>query len=317
MFSENGIQIAGKQIYKKPDSTDVSILEIVKNKGRVSYEDIALELSIDKSTVSRRVKKLIQEGLVISIKEGRKSILIWVGGTPAMEDAIQKSIVNQIPAAILAEYYDTLVLKPFSIFSLLFEDHYWEIISNLKPGFNDVEIGQWIGKSISLDSIRRVLVICNSHNIISLKNLRDPSISDFSMIFEPIYQINTINQEMLDRLIIIRGLASAMVNKNQFGNPTEVSHFFDPILEIVESSFETLKNEVNSINNLNDQEILRKILINYDFARDMDRIFRGTNWRNKIKDSNIVKINTKNERLGINPKKSSEFKKKILKEIIS
>jgi predicted transcriptional regulator len=315
MKKDDKLVAVSKILTKKISDKDKSFLQIIQEKKEISYEDLADELGIHPSNVGRRATKLIKEGLIIKTKDGKKNSLLWIGGIPALEADIKKASINHIPASVLAEYYDTMILQPFSIFSLLFENSYWEIFSNLKPGLNEVELSQRVGKALSLDSIRRILVTCSAHNIITLKNIREPAFNEISKMFEPLYRIDSVNEEYLNQLILIRGLASAVVCRIEGTRPDNFNHIYDSVLEINERLFYQLMEKIESSDNINDQDILKKLIFNYDFALDMERISRDNHWKNKIKNSQITHLDAKSNHIFVDHSTNEKWKNEMIRSL--
>jgi DNA-binding Lrp family transcriptional regulator len=302
---------------KHLDSIDAGIMKILVEKKEASYQDLANELNIkSKTTIGRRVKKLQNEGLVYVYKKDKNvNFVKWIGGVPAIESELIRATNNHVRASLLAEYYDQMVTNAYSLFSLLFEDNYWEIIMNLKEGLDDVELSQRIGDATNLDSIRRILVTCNHHNLIVIKTIRDPSGNDPITIFEPLYRIEKLNREYLEYFVIIRGLASAMIAKMDNKMPIGYDHLYGGILKLIVPMFLTLKNKTASNFNVSDSKILEKMLSNYDFAPDLDRIYKQENWRMLLKGSNSVKIDEKTDNLMIRESLSEKYKNAMIERV--
>ena len=294
---------------KKISATDRKIVDYIQQNNQAFLSEIAETLSISKSTVSRRASNLQKEGLIIKVKENNQMKLVWVGGVPALESELQKATTSHIKASILAENYDSLIVDPFALFSLLFEDSCWEIIMTLKEGLNDVEISQRIGSAINLDTIRRVIVTGDAHNLIKISNIREPVGNDFVKLFEPLYKIENVNREYRDFLIMIRGLASAMSFKMDGKTSPEHFHLYEILLDAIIPLFSTLKDKSTSNQNENDNEILKNVIINYDFAPDMDRIHKQENWRKKLKNSENVVLDTKTDHLLVTKQFADDYKR--------
>jgi len=294
---------------KKISSTDKKIVEYIQQNNQALLSEIAEALSISKSTVSRRASNLQKEGLIIKVKENNQTKCLWIGGVPALESELQKATTSHIKASILAENYDSLIIDPFALFSLLFEDNCWEIIMNLKEGLNDVEISQRIGSAIPLDTIRRVIVTGDAHNLIKISNIREPAGNDLVKLFEPLYKIENVNREYRDFLIMIRGLASAMSFKMDGKTSPEHFHLYEILLDSIIPLFSTLKDKSTSNQNENDNEILKNVIINYDFAPDMDRIHKHENWRKTLKNCKNVVLDTKTDHLQVTKKFADDYKR--------
>lgn len=308
------IQMAKIQSKKlSPDEEKLVDFLIEKKETGASYSEISSLLSMPKNSIMRRVNKLQKEGLVVKSKSNNQTIVRWIGGIEAIENELNQANTSYVNASILAENYDLLVIDPFSVFSLIFENNYWEIISNLQEGLNDVELSQKVGKSISQDSIRRILVICDAHNIIKISNIREHAGNDIVKLFEPLYKIETVNKEFKECLILIRGLSSAMSYRMEGNTSSNNCHLYDPILESVFPMFLSLQDKVNSNDNVDEREILNKVIDNYDFAPDMDRIHRHENWRKKLKNCENVKLDEKTDHILISKTLCARYKDAIKK----
>lgn len=69
-----------------------------------------------------------------------------------------------------------------------------------------------------------------------------------------------------------------------------------------------MKDDISSTGSESDKELLRKMLINYDFAPDLDRIYEpNINWRMWVKESNKIKIDDRTDRLIIKESLSDEL----------
>lgn len=287
-----------------------TILHENKELNRKELEELS---GLSDSTITRCVTTLIQEGLVVETnkKRDKRKLLRWVGGVPAQEYELEKATERHIQASFLAEYYDSLIVNPFSIFSVLFEDNCWEIIMNLQEGLNDVELSQKIGNSIPLDSVRRVIVIADAHNIIQLSRIRESSGNDIVKLFEPLYKIIKVNNEFKDYLILIRGLASAMSFKIERKSSAEYSHVYDPILEIIFPKFVAFRDKVSSGSNLEENEILKDVVNNYDFAPDMSRYHKNENWKKRLKGSKNLVVDEKTDHILITKTLKENYKNSI------
>ncbi len=263
--------------------------------------------------ITKCVTALIQEGLVVETnkKRDKRKLLRWVGGVPAQEYELEKANETHIQASFLAEYYDSLITSPFSIFSILFEDNCWEVITNLQEGLNDVELSQNIGNSIPLDSVRRVLVIADAHNIIQLTRIREPFGNNIVKLFEPLYKISKVNNEFKDYLILIRGLASAMSFKIERKISPDYSHVYDPLLEIIFPKYLTLRDKVTSGSNHEENEILKNVINNYDFAPDMNRYCKNENWKKRLKGSKNIVVDGKTNHVLITKTLKESYKNAI------
>jgi len=161
---------------------------------------------------------------------------------------------------------------------------------NLAEGLTDLELGQRIGAAIPLDSVRRVLVICDAHNLIKLNRIRDPAVDDSIKLFEPLYRIEFVNKEFLNYMIIIRGLASSMQYIMENKKAPGLTHPFGPLLDLNIEWFTSFKEFAVSKTNIEEQKLLLDLLSNYDYSEDLDRIYRHGNWRAGIQPSNKINI---------------------------
>lgn len=295
-------------------STEEKVASILQERKEATRKELEELSGLSDSTITRSVKALIKEGLTVETnkKRNKSKILRWVGGIPALESELMGATSKHIAASILAENYDLMILNPFSIFELLFENNYWEIMMNLKEGLTDDELKTYLGNSINLDSIRRVLVTCDAHNIIKLNRLREPAINDIVKLYEPLYRIEKINKEYIEYLTIIRGLASAMSLRIEGKTNKEYSHLFDPLLEMIVPMFFSLKDKATSNTNESDNEILKNVILNYDSAPDMDRLYRPANWRKLLTQTNNIAIDEKSDIIMIRKGLSEDYKKAIL-----
>jgi DNA-binding Lrp family transcriptional regulator len=299
------------------DELDEKILNILIKDKKASYKELADALNIkSKTTIGRRAKRLQNEGLVLIYKNGIHNYVKWIGGTPAIESELARATNEHVRASLLAEYYDSMVTNAFSLFSILFEDHYWEILMNLNVGLTDVEIGQRIGDAMSLDSIRRVLVTCDAHDLIKLNTIREPSLSDPIKIFEPLYRIEHVNKEYLEYFIVIRGLASAAISRMNDEIPDSYDHLYGGLLDAVVVMYVSLKDKAASNLSESDTDVLRRMLSNYDFAPDLDRLYKSSiNWRKLLRQSVNVKIDDRTDHLIIRKSLSEKYKKTMIERV--
>jgi DNA-binding Lrp family transcriptional regulator len=304
------------KIVSKPiDPIDEKILKIVFERKEISVPDLAGEIGLHPSNIGRRASILQNEGFLVKYKgvKDKKSFVKWIGGIPALEDDLESSTKNHITGALLAESYDSMICDPFSPFSLIFENHCWEVIENFAEGLNDLELSQRLGKSTSLDTIRRIMIISSTHNIISIKTIRNSAGKDISALFEPLYKIEKVNKQYMQYLTLIRGLASAMSYKLEGKASDNSIHPFAPILDLNEQIFELFSDIVLSVKQPEDRDILTKSLKNYDFAQDLDRLYKQENWRLKLKNSSVVSLDPKSDNIIISNAFFNDSKNKILK----
>ena len=319
MYSQTKITQIAQILETKVPIVDLKIIEFLQQKNKASLDEIVTELARNeetkrsKETVSKRISLLKNEGLIIKFKDGKVTYVKWIGGVPVLENELETATSSHVKASMIAENYDSLVLDPFSIFSVLFENNCWEILMNIKEGLNDVELSQRIGAAIPLDTIRRVLIIGNSHNLLTISMLRNSAGNDVVKIFEPLYRIESINKVIYDYLILLRGLASAMSFKMEQKNSSEHDHLYDSILNSTMNNFYSLKDEVSTTSSINDKDMLNKLLLNYDFAPDMDRLYKHENWRLNLNRSSKLVLDDKTDHLLIKKQLSDSYKKSIAK----
>lgn len=282
----------------KGTSNYEEVANIIKTKLNITQDEIRQSTSLSKGAVSQIIKKLRAEGLIIISKKkrGRQSLYQWVGGVSAIEDEIQSATTRHVSASLLAETYDALVTDAFALFSVLFDSDGWEVVANIKEGLTDTEIHQFLGNDVSLDSIRRILVICDSHNLIKINRIREPAGPQIVKLFESLYRIDEVNKDYLEYMILIRGLASAMQFRMTNQKTPNYSHLYEGILNKDMQLFWQLKEKILSKTSNEESEILNKILSNYDYAPDLDRVYRNSNWRTKLNQCKSLKINS-NDRL--------------------
>jgi len=305
------MQVA-KSVYKPLSDTNTKILELLQSKKEATYKEIAEKLLIDESNVGKHLRKLENEGLLIRYKKDRM-VARWIGGVPAVEQELMSATNMHIKASILAECYDDMITQPFAVFSLLFEDNYWELIMNLIEGLTEVELGQRIGAAIPLDSIRRVLVICDAHGLIKLNRIREPAESDLVKLTEPLYRIEQINKDFFSYMIIIRGLASAMQYRMENKKEQGHSHPFEPLLDLNTEWFASFKGFVMSKTSIDEQTVISSILLNYDYSPDLDRIHRQDNWRMNLKSANNVNIGSTSDHVLLRDKFADAAKENMIK----
>jgi len=269
------------------------VAKIIQEKGIITQEDIINATSLSKGFISKLLKMLRNEGLVIltNKKSGRQFLYQWVGGTPAIEDELQIATTKHVSASLLAETYDALITDAFALFSVLFDGYGWEVIANIKEGLTDTELHQSLGNDVSLDSIRRILVICDAHNLIKINRIRTPAGSEIVKLFEPLYRVNSIDKNFVNSLMLIRGLASAIWFENENKHIEGFLHPFSILLDLNKKLYSSYINCAISSSSNECEELIDRILSKgYDFAPDFDRVYRSDNWRDKIKNNkNIIK----------------------------
>lgn len=265
-----------------------TILQENKELTRKELEELS---KLSDSTITRCVTTLIQEGLAVETnkKRDKRKLLRWVGGVPALESELMGATSKRALASDLAEYYDYYVTDAFSLFSLLFDNNCWEIIVNLNEGLSDTELHQRLGKDLPLDIIRRVLVVCDAHNLIRLTRIREPSDSNVTTLFEPLFRIDVVNREYQEYLTLLRGLASALQFRMENRKVSGYSKMYEGLLEASGVMYADLKNKITSSASHSDINLINKIINNYDFAPDLDRVFKNENWRTKAKTVQFIK----------------------------
>ena len=268
------------------------IAVFIQKNGVVTQKDIRDGTSLGKSVVIRGMKELRSEGLVIKKKEkeGRQSLYQWVGGTPAVEDELESATSKFVTASLLAETYDSLVNDAFALFSITFNGYGWEVIANLREGRTDTEIHQSLGNDVSLDSIRRILVISDAHNLIKIKRIRAPAGVDTVRLFEPLYRIESINKDYLEYMLLFRGLASAIQYRMDGQKTPGHSLLYDKMLDTDIQMLIQLKDKVMNKTTKEESELFAKLLSNYDYAPDLDRVYGDVNWRLILNQSENLKI---------------------------
>ena len=268
------------------------IADFVQKKNLVTQKEIIEATLLSKGKVSESIKTLRDEGLVIQKREkrGRQTVYQWVGGTPAIEDELQSATIKQVSASLLAETYDLLVTDSFALFSIIFDGNGWEVIANLKEGLTDTELHQSLGNDVSLDSIRRILVICGAHDLIKLNRIRMPAGRNTVKLFDPLYRIDSINKDHLEWLKLIRGLASAIHYKARGQKVIGYSHIYNKMLDENIQSLIQIEDKVLSKAKGEESELMSKILSNYDYAADLDRFYKEVNWRQWLNQSKNLKL---------------------------
>jgi len=92
---------------------------------------------------------------------------------------------------------------------------------------------------------------------------------------------------------------------------------YDGLLENVISMFLSLRDNIASNANESEIEILKRMLLNYDFAPDLDRIYEpNINWRKMLKTSTNIKIDERTDHLMIKELLSEKYKKSMLERVI-
>lgn len=320
MVKKTKIAKIAEVINPKFSDSDLKMMDILSNNPdqKYSYAEISEECGVSVSSVSRRIRYLATEGLVIRIPVGKNRVKVqWVGGVPRFETELISATSRRASAALLTENYDSMVLDRFSLFSLIFDDNYWEVITNLHVGLNDVEILQRLSHVLSLDGIRRVMVIASAHNIVKLTTIREPSGTDISSIFEPLYRISEVNRRYVNYLIMMRGLAGAMSWEFEGIDTQNQRHIYQSILSVAYSGYMGVKNETMEQVDPRVSTILTKLMDNYSSMNDLEKMMGDDGaWRiNVIEYPKIFSVAPTDE-LGITDTYSELLKKKGCKEIL-
>jgi len=287
------------------------IADFIQKKAEATQKEIADATSLGPSVIKRGIKELKNEGLIIKKKEmqGRKSLYQWVGGTSAVEDELESATSKFVTASLLAESYDLLVNDAFALFSIVFDGYGWEVIANLREGRTDTEIHQSLGNDVSLDSIRRILVISDAHDLIKIKRIRTPAGLNGVKLFEPLYRIDSINKNHLEYLLMFRGLASSIQYRMKGQKTPEYSLLFDKMLDTDVQMLIQLKDKIMSKTTGEENELFMKLLSNYDYASDLDRIYGEENWRLRLNQSKNLKLSADDHLIV-----SNNFLNKFVKE---
>lgn len=304
---------------KDEPSNYEKVAEILQQKNTsATINEIVEAVSLSKSTVSGCLKMLRNEGLVVltNEKRGRKSLYRWIGGIPALETELLEATNKHVAASLLAETYDALITDAFALFSILLENNNWEVITNLKEGLTDTEIHQRVGNDIPLDSIRRILVTCDAHNLIKINRIRESAGADFVRLFEPLFRVDFVNKDRLNDLIMLRGLASAMRFEMDDGSKNGYIHPYAILLKLTRNLYSSLQDTVLLTTDKNEQELFAKIIANvYDFAPDLDRVYRSENWRQKLKYSKNIIIDESSDHLLLTDDFTKKCKVNMIKQV--
>ena len=304
---------------KDDPSNYEKVAEILQQKNTsATINEIVETVSLSRSTVSGCLKMLRNEGLVVltNEKRGRQSLYRWIGGIPALETELLEATNKHVSASLLAETYDALITDAFALFSILLENNNWEVITNLKEGLTDTEIHQRVGNDIPLDSIRRILVTCDAHNLIKINRIREPAGVDFVRLFEPLFRVDFVNKDRLNDLIMLRGLASAMRFEMHDEPKNGYMHPYAILLNLTRNLYSSLQDTVLLTTDKNEQELFAKIIANvYDFAPDLDRVYRSENWRQKLKYSKNIIIDESSDHLLLTDDFTKKCKVDMIKQV--
>lgn len=307
------IQMA-KFIATEPPSYE-KVAKVIQERGVATLNEIAVAISLSKPTVSRYMTMLKREGLVVLTKEkrGKEWLHRWIGGIPALENNLLEATSKHVSASLLAETYDTFITDAFALFSILFENNYWEVIVNLKEGLTDTEIHQRLGNDISLDSIRRILTTCDAHNLIKIERIREVAGTDFIRLFEPLFRVENINTDVLNNLIMLRGLASALRFNLENKPIVGYVHPYAPLLDLTRNMNFAFLDATLSTADTKENELFNRIISNvYDFAPDLDRLYRSENWRQNLKYTKNMLLDESSNHILL----SDDFAKKCKKNMI-
>ncbi len=295
------------------------VAEILQQKNTsATINEIVETASLSISTVRGCLKMLRNEGLVVltNEKRGRQSLYRWIGGIPALETELLEATNKHVAASLLAETYDALITDAFALFSILLENNNWEVITNLKEGLTDTEIHQRVGNDIPLDSIRRILVTCDAHNLIKINRIRESAGADFVRLFEPLFRVDFVDKDRLNDLIMLRGLASAMRFEMDDGSKNGYIHPYAILLKLTRNLYSSLQDTVLLTTDKNEQELFSKIIANvYDFAPDLDRVYRSENWRQKLKYSKNIIIDESSDHLLLTDDFTKKCKVNMIKQV--
>jgi len=304
---------------KDEPSNYEKVAEILQQKNTsTTINEIVETTSLSISTVRGCLKMLRNEGLVVltNEKRGRRSLYRWMGGIPALETELLEATNKHVAASLLAETYDALITDAFALFSILLENNNWEVITNLKEGLTDTEIHQRVGNDIPLDSIRRILVTCDAHNLIKINRIREPAGVDFVRLFEPLFRVDFVNKDRLRDLIMLRGLASAMRFEMDDEPKNGYIHPYAILLNLTRNLYSSLQDTVLLTTDKNEQELFAKIIANvYDFAPDLDRVYRSENWRQKLKYSKNIIIDETSDHLLLTGDFTKKCKVNMIKQV--
>lgn len=270
------------------------IADYIQKVGVATQKEMVDATSLSLSVIKRGIKELKNEGLIIKKREmrGRKSLYQWVGGTSAVEDELESATSKFVTASLLAETYDLLINDAFALFSIIFDGYGWEVIANFREGRTDTEIHQSMGNDVSLDSIRRILVICGAQDLIKIKRIRTPAGLNGVRLFEPLYRIESINKDHLEYLLLFRGLASAIRYRISGQKMPGYSLLFDKMLDTDIQMLIQMKDKIMSKTTREEHELFMKLLSNYDYASDLDRVYGEENWRLRLNQSKNLKLST-------------------------
>jgi transcription initiation factor IIE alpha subunit len=295
------------------------VAEILQQKNTsATINEIVDTTSLARSTVSRCLTMLRKEGLVVltNEKKGRQSLYRWIGGVPTLENELLEATNKHVSASLLAETYDALITDAFALFSILLENGNWEVITNLKEGLTDTELHQRVGNDIPLDTIRRILVTCDAHNLIKINRIRESAGTDFVRLFEPLFRVDSVNKSILSDLIMLRGLASAIRFEIDDEPKNGYIHPYAILLKLTRNLYYSLQDTVLSTTDKNEQELFAKIIANvYDFAPDLDRVYRSENWRQKLKYSKNIIIDESSDHLLLTDDFTKKCKVNMIKQV--
>jgi DNA-binding Lrp family transcriptional regulator len=134
------------------DDTDREIIRILKDDGRATYSDIGKRVSLSEGAVRKRVKALIDSGVI-------RRFTIKVGLTEGAEAMALLSINPSFPTSDVSK-----LLKKFHNVETIYEITGQYDIAVIISGLNIVEVNECIEK------IRRVDGVVNTNTMIILRS---------------------------------------------------------------------------------------------------------------------------------------------------
>jgi DNA-binding Lrp family transcriptional regulator len=134
------------------DSTDESIIEILKQDGRATYSDIGKRINLSEGAVRKRIKSLVDTGAI-------RRFTIKVGLTEGAEAIALLSIEPSLPTSQFSQ-----ALKQFSNVETVYEITGEYDIAVIISGLNITEVNE------CLEKIRRIKGIANTNTMIVLRS---------------------------------------------------------------------------------------------------------------------------------------------------
>ena len=93
-------------------------------------------------------------------------------------------------------------------------------------------------------------------------------------------------------------------------------HPYDTLLNSTRNLYSALIDAVNSTPNKLEKELLEKIIFDvYDFAPDLDRLYRSGDWRGSIRNSENIIIDEISEYLLLNVNYIKKYKVGMIKKV--